>query len=252
MELEEGVPGGLEFCAEMMAETGGRVVMLSSAAVTRNAWSKEKQEELELVVDIPIVRLNPLGTLDSTRLAEERVRMIGADYTIVRPVGLRDTEGPKNWARGRPWISQGDVAVGRANREDVASVLIEAALAPEACNKTFEMLTLAGVNYPAPVEGLGSVFERLLTDDQRKTMGEDMGFGSADAGTPGEAVVRAQYSLTMQMLPGEVQEPTRLEMGRTYEQLDQGKVNREKGAAATAREVALANQGEARPKKTEK
>ena len=37
-----------------------------------------------------------------------------------------------------------------------------------------------------------------------------------------------------------LQDATRLEMGKTYEQLDKGKVDRKKGAAPTAREVAVA------------
>ncbi|KAK3249871.1 hypothetical protein CYMTET_40721 [Cymbomonas tetramitiformis] len=243
---DDGVLGGLDHCAAVMAENGGRLVLLSSAAVTRSAWSPEKQAALELCVDIPIVRLNPFGVLDSTRLAEQRLRESGAQYAIVRPVGLRDTEGPKSWPRGRPWISQGDVAVGRANREDVAGVLVSACFSESAMNKTFEMLTLAGDSYPPPADGLDAVFGRLQTDQERAEMREDMGFGDGDPSGPGEAAVRAQYGLAMQMLPGEAQEPTKLEMGRTYEEVDQGKVNRKKGAAATAREVALAARGEQR------
>lgn len=243
---DDAVLGGLDHCAAVMAETGGRLVLLSSAAVTRSAWSPEKQAALELCVDIPIVRLNPFGVLDSTRLAEQRLRESGAQYAIVRPVGLRDTEGPKSWPRGRAWISQGDVAVGRANREDVAGVLVSACFSENAMNKTFEMLTLAGDSYPPPTDGLAAVFGRLQTDQERVEMREDMGFGNGDPSGPGEAAVRAQYSLAMQMLPGEAQEPTKLEMGRTYEEVDQGKVNRKKGAAATPREVVLAARGEQR------
>ena len=43
-----------------------------------------------------------------------------------------------------------------------------------------------------------------------------------------------------QLLPGVEQDPTRLEMGRKYEEVDSGAVDRERGAAATDREKAVA------------
>jgi len=164
--------GGLDHVAAAMKEEGGRVVLLSSAAVTRNSWSAEKQTKYRDCVEIPIVRLNPVGILDATREAEQRLRKSGADYAIVRPCGLRDTTGAKSWPRGRPWLSQGDVAIGRANREDVADVLVQVATAPEALGKTFEMLTLAGgSSYPAPADGLGRVLDRLSSDADREAWG---------------------------------------------------------------------------------
>jgi hypothetical protein len=68
--------------------------------------------------DIPIVRLNPLGILDVKRQGEEALRNGGSSYVIVRPCGLND-----KWPSGRPIMSQGDVAVGRINRDDVAQLL---------------------------------------------------------------------------------------------------------------------------------
>ena len=51
----------------------------------------------------------------------------------------------------------------------------------------------------------------------------------------------ASYQLMQQLLPGEAQDATKLEMGRSYEQVDDGSVAaRERGAAATERETALA------------
>lgn len=217
-------------------DQGTCIVMLSSAAVTRPAWSKEKKERLELVVDIPIVRLNPFHALDKQRKQEKRLRNSGVPYSIVRPVGLKsDAE----WAPGRPLISQGDVAVGRANYRDVADTMISAAFAYEAHGKTFEMITLQG--YMPPTDGLKSVFSRLVSDSQRSEHGEDLGFGEAPADSPGELWVDAQYHIMMQLLPGQIQDPTRLEMGRKYEEVDANIVNRAKGAAPTQREKQLAN-----------
>ena len=107
------------------------------------------------------------------------------------------------------------------------------------------MCTLAGDAYPAPGD-FGPAFSRLLSDEQRATMGEDVGFGASEPTAAGEAFVQGQYLLAAQLLPGEAQDATKLEMGRTYEEVDQGKVSRERGAAPTEREVRVATAGEAR------
>ena len=245
-EVQPDAETGLDAAAAAMSEReGGKVVFLSSAAVTRPAWADWKKDQFIGVVDIPIVRLNPFGVLDRTRLAENRLRGAGCAYSVVRPVGLRNSTGKKSWPRGRPLVLQGDVLVGRANREDVASVLVEAALSQEADGKSFEMCTLAGDAYPAPGD-FGPAFSRLLSDEQRATMGEDVGFGASEPTAAGEAFVQGQYLLAAQLLPGEAQDATKLEMGRTYEEVDQGKVSRERGAAPTEREVRVATAGEAR------
>lgn len=46
---------------------GPRVVMCSSAAVTRPSWSDAKKQRYVGAADIPIVRLNPFGILDIKR-----------------------------------------------------------------------------------------------------------------------------------------------------------------------------------------
>ena len=101
--------------AKDVAKDDFRFAMLTSAAVTRKGWHEDKQEHLDKVVDIPIVRLNPFGVLDVQREAEEVVRTSGVSYAIVRPVGLKDDD---SWPPARPVLGQGDVLVGRANRRD--------------------------------------------------------------------------------------------------------------------------------------
>ena len=44
-----------------------RVVMLSSAGVTRPGWDEAKKEKLVGAADIPIIRLNPGGILGKAR-----------------------------------------------------------------------------------------------------------------------------------------------------------------------------------------
>jgi hypothetical protein len=56
--------------------------------------------------------------------------------------------------------------VGRVNRQDVADVLISAALSEEARGKTFEVITLAG--YAPPADRLEAAFSRLFTDEDRE------------------------------------------------------------------------------------
>ena len=170
--------------------------------------------------DIPIIRLNPGGILGKKCEAEELLRGSGFPYCVVRPTGLK-FEG---WPRGRPVLSQGDVAVGRTNPTDLAALLIALLDEPAATGKTFEFFTLAG--YPAP-RSPAAALERLVPDA---------------AGPIDEAAVDAAYSRLQPCLPGEEQDATKLEMGRTYEQVDAGVVvPRARGAEPTERELSLAS-----------
>lgn len=128
---------------------------------------------------------------------------IGVRYCIIRPCGLND-----DWPSDcRPVISQGDVAVGRINRRDLARILVDVAHAPEACGKTFEIFTLAGYLPPTSITPL---LEKMKSDS------EDLS----------EDVVENTYSLMQQLLPGEQQDAASLAMGQTYEQYDEGETGR--------------------------
>jgi hypothetical protein len=121
----------------------------------------------------------------------------------VRPSGLND-----DWPAGaRPVVSQGDVAVGRINRKDVATVLVDVLSAEEACDKTFEVVGLAG--YPPP-RNIAPALARLKPDNEVIT----------------EEEVAASFAIMQQLVPGERQDPAALAMGQTYEQLDAGKTGR--------------------------
>ena len=196
----------------------GTVVMCSSAGVTRPEWSESKSARLVGAADIPIIRLNPGGILQQKAAAEQMLRDSGLPYSIVRPTGLKFD----GWPRGRPILSQGDVAVGRTNPDDLAAVLVGALTEPAAHKKTFEFFTLAG--YPAP-RSLAGPLEKL----------------AADGGPVDEAAVAATYDALQQLLPGEEQDATKLEMGQSYEQVDAGQVARAPGAAPTERELAVAS-----------
>lgn len=180
-----------------------KVVMLSSAGVTRTQWDDETKQQFIGAADIPIVRLNPFGILDIKRESEEKLRKSGAPYCIVRPCGLND-----NWpAESRPVFSQGDVACGRVNRADVANVLVDVLSLAEATGKTFEMIGLAG--YPRPTT-IATALSRLVTDKE----------------TISKESVLATYNTLQQLLPGEKQASADLAMGQTYEQLDRGETGR--------------------------
>jgi len=201
-------------------DTLPKIIMLSSASVTRPTWDAAKKERLVGVSDIPVVRLNPGGILDKKCTAEQFLRDSGVPYCIVRPTGIK-FEG---WPQGRPVLSQGDVAVGRTNAVDLAEVLVGVLGEPNATGKTFEMFTLAG--YPA-----SRSLDPALSELRRDTDGPLT-----------EDAVEAAYRLLQQFLPGEEQDATKLEMGRTYEQVDSGEVApRERGAAPTQREKAIAS-----------
>jgi hypothetical protein len=181
-----------------------KVIMCSSAGVTRPAWDDEKKKQFVGAADIPIVRLNPFGILDVKRESEEKLRQSGTGYCIVRPGGLND-----KWPAGsRPVFSQGDVAVGRINRQDLAKVLVDVLSAPEATGKTFEVIALAG--YPKS-NAIGPALSRLYNDK--------------DGLPPLDSIV-ATYNAMQQLLPGEEQDSAALAMGQTYEQLDKGETGR--------------------------
>lgn len=130
----------------------------------------------------------------------------GVDYCVVRPAGLND-----KWPSGsRPVFSQGDVAVGRINREDVARILVDVLSAPEATGKTFEAISLAGsVHYPAA--SIRPALARLRTDKE---------------GVPSLDYIIATYTAMQQLLPGEKQDSANIALGQTYEQLDKGEEGR--------------------------
>lgn len=211
---EVGLPVIAKALPKAAKDAPPTVVMLSSAGVTRPSWRSRKQRRLERAYDIPIVRLNPAGILGKKVKAERALAKATSAFCVVRPCGLND-----DWPSGRPVFSQGDVAVGRTNREDVATVLVAALDNASARGKTFEMLSLKG--YPAPASF-------------------DAAFDALGHGTPSSSAVDAQYALLQQLLPGVEQDPTRLEMGRSYEQVDAGEVDRQKGSAPTEREKAVA------------
>jgi uncharacterized protein YbjT (DUF2867 family) len=182
-----------------------KVVMCSSAGVTRLLWNDKKKSQFVGAADIPIVRLNPFNILDRKRESEAKLRKSGIPYVICRPCGLND-----KWpADSRMLLSQGDMAVGRLNRKDLANVLVDVLSVPEATDKTFEIVGIAG--YPKPCS-LRPALSRLAKDGVRKSQSD--------------AALAATYSIMQQLLPGEKQESAALAMGQTYEELDAGKTGR--------------------------
>jgi len=183
-----------------------KVVMLSSAGVTRPSWSEEKKNKFPGAADIPIVRLNPFNILNIKADSEEKLRETGVNYCIVRPCGLND-----KWpSESRPIFSQGDVGVGRINRKDVAKVLVDTLTAPEAVGKTFEVISLAG--YPTSTTIRKQLGNLYLDKESSQIQRED--------------TLTATYNIMQQLLPGEKQDAAALAMGQTYEQLDRNEEGR--------------------------
>jgi uncharacterized protein YbjT (DUF2867 family) len=179
-----------------------KLILCSSAGVTRPEWPEEKKKRLVGAADIPIVRLNPFNILGLKKQGEDVIRNLGVPYSIVRPCGLNN-----EWPKGRQILSQGDVAVGKTNRINLARLLVKLLEEPMATSKTFESFTLA--NYPEP-RSYSDQLSRLVPD-----------------GTViDESVLSAEYALLQQLLPGETLAPQNLAMGQTYEQLDKGEQGR--------------------------
>lgn len=155
-----------------------QIIMCSSAGVSRPSWDDSKKKKFIGASDIPIVRLNPLNILDRKLEGENILRQSGADYCIVRPCGLND-----NWPSGRPLITQGDLAVGRINRADAASLLVAMSNEPNARNKTIEAIALP--NFPTPIS-YADQLARL-----------------ADDGTEiSDSALEATYAILQQCTPG--------------------------------------------------
>ncbi len=176
-----------------------RIIMCSSAGVTRPSWSKEKKDRYVGASDIPIVRLNPFNILDVKAEGEEALRQTGVDYCILRPTGLAD-----QWPNGRPILSQGDVAVGRICRQDVAKLLVSLVDEPNCNGKTIEALSAPSLPYPRSFD---DQLKRLVYDKDCKN------------GLP-QALLDANYALLQQLLPGETLKANELAAGQKYEEFD--------------------------------
>lgn len=196
---------------------GPNIIMCSSAGVTRPSWSESKKEKYAGCADIPIVRLNPFNILNIKANSEEKLRSTSNDdknsvsYVIVRPTGLKDGDDWPNTNNARPILSQGDVAVGRIHRKDVADILIQCLHCPEAKYKTFEVFSVSGYS-PNVKDGIKSTLKSFRVDGD-KVLEDDN-------------VLEATYVAMQQLLPGEKQDASALAMGQTYEELDEGKVGR--------------------------
>ena len=149
-------------------------------------------------------------------VTRERVNLIDSTSLLLRN-SMKTDSWPSNL---RPVFSQGDVAVGRINRKDVAQILVDILSTPEATGKTFEAITIANSDgYYPRATSISAALDRLELDSMNGGKG------------PSEEVVRATYAVMQQLLPGEKQDASQLAMGQTYEQLDKGETGRlgEKG-----------------------
>jgi uncharacterized protein YbjT (DUF2867 family) len=86
----------------------------------------------------PIWYRVPIGrTLEAKGRAEDTLRSLDIDHTIIRPGIL--TNGP---ARGYPLVAEGgDTVFGLVSRADVARLLVAALDTPEAGGRTFEVVS---------------------------------------------------------------------------------------------------------------
>uniref|UniRef100_A0A7S0XHU6 NAD(P)-binding domain-containing protein n=1 Tax=Erythrolobus madagascarensis TaxID=708628 RepID=A0A7S0XHU6_9RHOD len=137
-----------------------RFVLLSSAAVTRPFWTEEEKAAYSYASTIPIVQLNPGNVLGEKLRGEDFLRASGLPYCIVRATGLNDKEQPMN---SRLVLTQGDRAVGRIHRKDLAKGISYALQSPQAAFKTFEIESKP----PLPMQSeseMESDFARLQPD----------------------------------------------------------------------------------------
>jgi uncharacterized protein YbjT (DUF2867 family) len=110
------------------------LIMTSTAAVERNAIIGD--DEVARKADIPIVQLNPGGTLNHKYAGEAAVRAAGVPYAVVRPTGLTTEEEEERFLLE---ARQGDAISGKISRAEVAQVVARALGTPLAAGKTFEL-----------------------------------------------------------------------------------------------------------------
>lgn len=132
-------PFSLEISGGISAYVDPRpqLLLVSSAGVERNA--KVGDDPVKRQAEIPIVQLNPGGTLNHKYAGECAVRASGLRYSVVRPTGMVDTMPAEAPAVCRLEADQGDVISGRLTRDEVADVVVAALGSPEAVDKTFEV-----------------------------------------------------------------------------------------------------------------
>ncbi|KAA6425478.1 MAG: hypothetical protein FRX49_04376 [Trebouxia sp. A1-2] len=110
------------------------ILMVSSAAVERNAIIGDDLEARKK--DIPIVQLNPGGTLNHKYTGETAVRGSGLPYSVLRSTGITDK------TEGGPFLLeayQGDTISGNISRHELARLVVTALSTPEATGKTIEV-----------------------------------------------------------------------------------------------------------------
>ncbi|KAL3135711.1 hypothetical protein ABBQ38_006182 [Trebouxia sp. C0009 RCD-2024] len=129
-KFELQIAGGISgFKAEPV-----RMLMVSSAAVERNAIIGDDAEARKK--DIPIVQLNPGGTLNHKYAGETAVRSSGLPYSVIRSTGITDK------SEGGPFLleaRQGDTISGNISRQELARLVVSALATPEATGKTVEV-----------------------------------------------------------------------------------------------------------------
>jgi len=111
-----------------------QLVHMSSGGVERNARIETVEDRKACTM--PIVQLNPGGTLNHKYFGETAVRNAGLQYTVVRAAGLVTEDLDKSFTLQ---ALQGDRTSGRLSRAEAASVLAAACASPTATGKTFEV-----------------------------------------------------------------------------------------------------------------
>lgn len=145
-----------------------RLVVLSSAGVTRLFWSEQQKRAHPAAVNIAIVNLNPSNVLGFKLKGEDAVRTARATrhgdssgavlpYAIVRPVGLNE-----DVRYGRAILAQGDTMSGRVPRAMVADVMVSALRERDAFCKTFELSQAEAGEAPLRSSGAVSAYGEAL------------------------------------------------------------------------------------------
>lgn len=143
------------------------LVHMSSAGVERNARIETAEDRKRC--SMPIVQLNPGGTLNWKYTGETAVRASGMPYTVVRACGLVTEDLDTDFVLQ---ACQGDNVSGKISRAEVGAVLAAALEAPSAVAKTFELRRgdPATADYQQDLAS-GELFMPLCADTERGRVG---------------------------------------------------------------------------------
>ncbi|GAB5353807.1 hypothetical protein AAMO2058_000065500 [Amorphochlora amoebiformis] len=136
MPNPNGIPTDFELRVDSISKVAKpkpQIVLITSAAVERNARIETKEEREN---EIPIVKLNPNGILNWKYKGENVLRESGLEYAVIRPTGLTTQNMTTDYALD---LKQGDSMSGSISRKEIAALTSLCLTSSCSTGKTMEL-----------------------------------------------------------------------------------------------------------------